>query len=91
MWYNPSVVRAGRPACARAISSVGQSYRLITGWSGVRVPGGAPEKPHSSVEKRAVWLFFFVSDGELDYFLTTFHGVLRFAGKILVEFIGNME
>ena len=26
----------------RAISSVGQSYRLITGWSGVRVPDGAP-------------------------------------------------
>lgn len=34
---------------------------------------------------------FFVSDGELDYFLTTFHGVLRFAGKILVQFIGDME
>ncbi len=26
----------------RAISSVGQSYRLITGWSGVRVPDGPP-------------------------------------------------
>ena len=26
----------------RANSSVGQSYRLITGWSGVRVPVGAP-------------------------------------------------
>ena len=25
-----------------AISSVGQSHRLITGWSGVRVPDGAP-------------------------------------------------
>ena len=25
-----------------ANSSVGQSYRLITGWSGVRVPVGAP-------------------------------------------------
>ena len=25
-----------------AISSVGQSYRLITGWSGVRVPDGPP-------------------------------------------------
>ena len=24
----------------------------------VRVPGGAPEKPHSSVVKRAVWLLF---------------------------------
>ena len=24
----------------------------------VRVPGGAPEKPHSSVEKRAAWLLF---------------------------------
>ncbi len=24
----------------RAISSVGQSYRLITGWSGVRIPDG---------------------------------------------------
>ncbi len=28
--------------CERAISSVGQSYRLITGWSGVRVPDGPP-------------------------------------------------
>ena len=52
---------------------------------------GAPEKPHSSVEKRAVWLLFFVSDGELDYLLTTFCGVFRFAGKILVQFIGDME
>ena len=26
----------------RAISSVGQSYRLITGWSWVRVPDGPP-------------------------------------------------
>ena len=27
----------------RAISSVGQSNRLITGWSGVRVPDGPPK------------------------------------------------
>ena len=34
---------------------------------------------------------FFVSDGELDYLLTTFCGVFRLAGKILVQFIGDME
>ena len=46
----------------------------------VRVPGGAPEKSHSSVEKRAVWLLFLYQIASL----TTFCGVLRFAGKILV-------
>ena len=47
---------------------------------------GAPEKPHSSVEKRDVWLFLCQMAS-----LTTFCGVLRFAGKILVQFIGDME
>ena len=32
-----------------AISSVGQSHRLITGWSGVRVPDGPPYIGYSSV------------------------------------------
>jgi hypothetical protein len=32
---------------ARAHSSVGQSYRLITGWSLVRVQVGPPQLPHS--------------------------------------------
>lgn len=30
-----------------ALSSVGQSYRLITGWSGVRIPEGPPKKERS--------------------------------------------
>ena len=34
---------------ARAISSVGQSNRLITGWSGVRVPDGPPIKPAGNI------------------------------------------
>ena len=34
---------------------------------------------------------FFVSNGELDYLLTTFFGVFRLAGKILVQFISDME
>ena len=33
----------------RAISSVGQSYRLITGWSGVRVPDGAPSEDNPNL------------------------------------------
>ena len=32
----------------RAISSVGQSRRLITGWSGVRVPDGPPQGTEKS-------------------------------------------
>lgn len=28
--------------CGRTISSAGQSYRLITDWSGVQIPDGAP-------------------------------------------------
>ena len=35
--------------------------------------------------------YFFVSNGELDYLLTTFCGVFRLAGKILVQFISDME
>ena len=34
----------------------------------VRVPGGAPEKPHSSVEKRAVWLLFLYQMASLTTF-----------------------
>ena len=33
----------------RAFNSVGQSGRLITGWSGVQVPEGPPLRPGSSV------------------------------------------
>ena len=35
-------VSSPRPLMLRVFSSVGQSYRLITGWSGVRVPEGPP-------------------------------------------------
>ena len=35
--------------------------------------------------------YFFISNGELDYLLTTFCGVFRLAGKILVQFISDME
>jgi hypothetical protein len=41
-----------------AISSVGQSYRLITGWSGVQVPDGPPKKRRFSKEDRRFFLFF---------------------------------
>ena len=41
----------------RAISSVGQSSRLITGRSGVRVPVGAPKK---KVLKRVLSFYFTV-------------------------------
>ncbi len=34
----------GQSKMTRAISSVGYSNRLITGWSGVRVPDGPPYK-----------------------------------------------
>ena len=44
---------------------------LISG-SRVRVPEGAPEKPHSSVEKRAVWLLFLCRIVSLTYFLRGF-------------------
>ena len=40
----------------RAISSVGQSHRLITGWSGVRVPEGAPKSV--SMKMLADFIFF---------------------------------
>ena len=33
----------------RTNSSVGQSYRLITGWSGVRVPVGAPSEDNPNL------------------------------------------
>ena len=52
---------------------------------------GAPEKPHSNVEKTCCVAYFFISNGELDYLLTTFCGVFRLAGKILVQFISDME
>jgi hypothetical protein len=35
------------PKTLGAHSSVGQSYRLITGWSLVRVQVGPPQLPHS--------------------------------------------
>ena len=43
------------------------TYLLISG-PRVRVPGGAPEKPHSSVEKRAVWLLFLCQMASLTTF-----------------------
>jgi hypothetical protein len=47
----PAILTAGTEARAPeskgAHSSVGQSYRLITGWSLVRVQVGPPQLPHS--------------------------------------------
>ena len=48
-------------------------------------------KSHTVALKNVLCGFFFVSNGELDYLLTTFCGVFRFAGKILVQFISDME
>ncbi len=42
---------------ARAISSVGQSNRLITGWSGVRVPDGPPVKPAGNILPVFIFLY----------------------------------
>ena len=49
------------------------------------------QKSHAVALKNVLCGLFFVSNGELDYLLTTFCGVFRLAGKILVQFISDME
>ena len=49
------------------------------------------QKSHTVALKNVLCGLFFVSNGELDYLLTTFFGVFRLAGKILVQFISDME
>lgn len=49
------------------------------------------QKSHTVALKNVLCGLFFVSNGELDYLLTTFCGVFRLAGKILVQFISDME
>ena len=48
----------------RVISSVGQSYRLITGWSWVQVPDDPPKKERSSS------LVLFLSKPQVWYIIT---------------------
>ncbi len=43
--------RVTAPESKGAHSSVGQSYRLITGWSLVRVQVGPPQLPHSRLNR----------------------------------------
>ena len=51
----------------QSFEASGNNCLLISG-PRVRVPGGAPEKPHSSVEKRAVWLLFLCQMASLTTF-----------------------
>ena len=52
--YTYSAAKSGNGIST--FSSVGQSYRLITGWSGVRVPEGAPKSV--SMKMLADFIFF---------------------------------
>ena len=52
---NTKFRRTGCKQFIWALSSVGQSARLITGWSRVRIPEGPPKSPYSSMVERRIY------------------------------------